>query len=159
MRLQGEICSLRSVGSKDIDTILLWENDARVRLAGSPEKARFSRDDVEQFVRNQQCPITETRQQRFMIEADGRTVGAIDLYDFDGISAGIGILVYADADRRHGYATDALRTLIAYARTLRLLMLYADVAPDNTASLRLFSRAGFDRTRECADKIGFTHIL
>lgn len=159
MRLQGEICSLRSVGSKDIDTILLWENDARVRLAGTPEKVTFSRTDVEQFVRNQQCPITKTRQQRFMIEADGHAVGAIDLYDFDGISAGIGILVYADADRRHGYATDALRTLIAYARTLHLLMLYADVAPSNTASLRLFARAGFDRTRECADKIGFTYIL
>lgn len=159
MRLQGEICSLRSVGSKDIDTILLWENDARVRLAGSPEKARFSRDDVEQFVRNQQCPITQTRQQRFMIEVADRAVGAIDLYDYDGISAGVGILVYADADRRHGYATDALRTLIAYARTLHLLMLYAEVAPSNTASLRLFARAGFDRTAERSDKTVFIYIL
>ena len=159
MRLQGKICSLRSVGSKDIDTILLWENDAHVRLSGTPEKATFSRDDVEQFVRNQQHPITQTRQQRFMIEVADRAVGAIDLYDYDGISAGVGILVYADADRRHGYATDALRTAIVYARTLHLLMLYAEVAPSNTASLRLFSRVGFDRTSECCDKTGFTYIL
>ena len=38
MLLHGEKCSLRSVGSKDIDTILLWENDSEVRRFGDSEK-------------------------------------------------------------------------------------------------------------------------
>lgn len=159
MVLHGKICSLRSVGSQDIDTILLWENDPQVRRAGTPEKERFTRADIEQFVRNQSHPLSETEQQRLMIEVGGRTVGAIDLYDYDGTSAGVGILVYAPADRQKGYAADALRTLIAYARSLRLALLRADVAPDNTPSLRLFARARFVRATESADKIGFIYIL
>ena len=159
MVLHGKICSLRSVESKDIDTILLWENDPQVRLAGTPEKERFTRSDIEQFVCNQRHPIAETEQQRLMIEVGGRTVGAVDLYDYDGTSAGVGILVYDRNDRRRGYATDALRTLIAYARSLGMALLRADVAPDNTASLHLFARAGFVRTDESADKIGFIYIL
>ncbi len=159
MVVQGEICTLRGVVSKDIDTLLLWENDPQVRCAGTPEKERFTREDMEQFVRNQSHPIAETGQLRFMMEVGGRAVGAIDLYDYDGASAGVGILVYGRADRRKGYATDALHTLIGYARSLGMTLLRAEVAPDNTASLRLFERAGFVRTDESADKIGFAYIL
>lgn len=148
MLLRGEKCSLRSVGSKDIDTILLWENDPEVRKAGDAEKV-FTREDIEEFVRNQQHDIAVTEQQRFMIDApDGRTVGAIDLFDYDGTTAGIGILVYAAEDRRRGYAADALRTLAGYARNLRISVLHASVAAGNTASLRLFESCGFGRTGE-----------
>ena len=40
-----------------------------------------------------------------------------------------------------------------------MILLRADVAPDNTPSLRLFARAGFVRATESADKIGFIYIL
>lgn len=155
MLLHGEKCSLRSVGSKDIDTILLWENDSEVRRFGDSEKI-FTREDIETFVRNQQYDIAATEQQRFMIDApDGRSVGAIDLFDYDGSTAGIGILVYARADRRKGYAADALRTLIQYARNLRISVLHASVAADNTASLRLFESCGFVRSGESEGTVRF----
>ncbi len=148
MSLRGEKCSLRRVGSKDIDTILLWENDPEVRRAGDAEKV-FTREDIERFVRNQQYDIAVTEQRRFMIDApDGRSVGAIDLFDYDGSTAGIGILVYAGEDRRKGYAADALRILIGYARNLKMSVLYASVASGNTASLHLFDSCGFERTGE-----------
>lgn len=155
MLLHGEKCSLRSVGSKDIDTILLWENDSEVRRFGDSEKI-FTREDIETFVRNQQYDIAATEQQRFMIDApDGRSVGAIDLFDYDGSTAGIGILVYADEDRRKGYAADALQTLIRYARNLRISVLHASVATDNTASLRLFCSCGFVRSGESDGTVRF----
>lgn len=153
--LHGEKCSLRSVGSRDIDTILLWENDSDVRRFGDSEKI-FTREDIETFVRNQQYDIAATEQQRFMIDApDGRSVGAIDLFDYDGSTAGIGILVYARADRRKGYAADALQTLIRYARNLRISVLHASVATDNTASLRLFCSCGFVRSGESEGTVRF----
>lgn len=155
MLLQGEKCSLRSVGSKDIDTILLWENDSEVRRFGDSEKI-FTREDIETFVRNQQYDIAATEQQRLMIDTpDGRSIGAIDLFDYDGSTAGIGILVYAHSDRRKGYAADALRTLILYARNLRISVLYASVATDNTASLRLFGSCGFVRSGESEGTVRF----
>lgn len=153
--LHGEKCSLRSVGSKDIDTILLWENDSEVRRFGDSEKI-FTREDIETFVRNQQYDIAATEQRRFMIDApDGRSVGAIDLFDYDGTTAGIGILVYARADRQKGYAADAMRTLIRYARNLRISVLHASVAADNTASLRLFGSCGFVRSGESDGTVRF----
>lgn len=159
MLLRGEKCSLRSVGSKDIDTILLWENDPEVRKVGDAEKI-FTRKDIEEFVRNQQYDIAVTGQQRFMIDApDGRTVGAIDLFDYDGSTAGIGILVYAAEDRRRGYAADALRTLTGYARNLRISILHASVAAGNTASLRLFESFGFGRTGESDGIVRFVLTL
>lgn len=155
MLLHGEKCSLRSVGSKDIDTILLWENDSEVRRFGDSEKI-FTREDIETFVRNQQYDIAATEQQRFMIDIpDGRSIGAIDLFDYDGSTAGIGILVYARADRWKGYAADALRTLIRYARNLRISVLHASVAADNTASLRLFGSCGFVRSGESDGTVRF----
>lgn len=159
MLLRGERCSLRSVESKDIDTILLWENDPEVRRFGEAEKV-FTREDIAEFVRNQQYDISVTEQQRFMIDAlDGRALGAIDMFDYDGSAAFVGILVYAEADRRKGYAADALRTLIRYARNLRLSTLYASVATDNTASLRLFESCGFMRTGESDNIVRFVLTL
>lgn len=159
MLLHGERCSLRSVGSKDIDTILLWENDSEVRRFGDAEKV-FTREDIAEFVRNQQYDIAVTEQQRFMIDApDGRSVGAIDLFDYDGFSASVGILVYDTADRRKGYAADALRTIAEYARNLRMSDLRASVAAGNTASLRLFESCGFVRTGESDGVVGFVLTL
>ena len=56
----------------------------------------------------------------------------------------MGILIHRSDDRGHGYATDTLDTLCRYARErLRLHQLWCEIDPDNTASLRLFRRAGF----------------
>lgn len=159
MLLRGGKCTLRSVGSKDIDTVLLWENDPEVRKAGDAEKI-FTRKEIEAFVRNQQYDIAVTEQQRFMIDTpDGRTVGAIDLFGYDGSAADVGILVYAAEDRRKGYASDALRTLAGYARNLRMSALHASVAADNAASLRLFDSCGFVRTGESEGIVRFVLTL
>lgn len=75
-----------------------------------------------------------------------RTVGAIDLFEYDPVArrAGIGILVHGSDDRRRGYASDAVETLCRYAReVLDLHQLWCNVGTGNEASLRLFRRAGF----------------
>lgn len=142
--IPGERCNLRSVGSKDIDTILLWENDPEVRCAGTPEKV-FTRIDIERFVGRQRFGLAATGQLRFMIETkEGRSVGAIDLFDYDGSSAEIGILVYAREDRRRGFASEALRLLAGYAAESGIERLHARVMPDNTPCRRLFAGAGFE---------------
>lgn len=147
--ITGERCNLRSVESKDIDTILLWENDPEVRDAGTPEKT-FTRIDIERFVGRQRFGLAANGQQRLMIETkDGRSVGAADLFDYDGSSAGIGILVYSREDRRKGFASEALRLLTEYAAETGLERLYARTRQDNTACRRLFAGAGFEsRTGE-----------
>ena len=51
--LKDDKVILRSVESSDIDTILLWENANNEPLYGIFEE-QYSREDVAQFVENQQ---------------------------------------------------------------------------------------------------------
>ena len=75
-----------------------------------------------------------------------RTVGTIDLFEYDPLHgrAGIGILIYDRSDRGRGYAADAVETLCRYARErLRMHQLWCNVGAENEASLRLFRGLGF----------------
>ena len=150
MLLEGSKCRLRAVEQQDIDFIREQENDPSVwDVSGTV--APYSRYSIENFVAEQQAGIYATHQLRLMIEssADGRRVGMADLYEFDPLNlrAGVGILICDSADRRQGYAAEALRLLCEYAReVLRLHQLWCGVDAGNRASLSLFRGAGFVRT-------------
>ena len=149
MLLRGDRCRLRAVEPQDIDYIHRQENNPDVwEVSGTV--APYSRYTVENFVAEQQAGIYSTRQLRLMIEtvADVRTVGMVDLFDFDPVNlrAGVGVLV-CGPERRQGYAAEALGLLCEYARdVLRLHQLWCGVGADNRASLALFDSAGFLRT-------------
>ena len=150
MLLEGVKCRLRACEPHDIDYIHRQENNPSVwEVSGTV--APYSRYSIENFVAEQQVGIWSTRQLRLMIEAvaDGRRVGMADLFEFDAVNlrAGVGILICEPSDRRQGYAAEALGLLCDYAHdVLRLHQLWCGVRADNTASLSLFSRAGFVRT-------------
>ena len=144
IRIEGEKIILRSVDSSDIDTILLWENSSSEPLYGVYEE-QFSREDVAQFVKNQQnYSLTENEQLRLMIcSHEGERLGAIDLTGYDGKKASISILIF-DLDNRHkGFGIEALRLVVEYAASLGLRTLYANILPENKASISLFKKAGF----------------
>lgn len=75
-----------------------------------------------------------------------RSVGFIDLFDYDGAAASVGVLIYAPDDRGRGYTTAALKLLCENARRLGIRVLNCTVPPENTASRRLFEKAGFTET-------------
>lgn len=127
-----------------------WENDPDI-WSVSGTTAPFSRHTLEKFIENQQHNISETHQQRLIIETllSGEPVGMLDFYDYDLFEgrAGVGILIYKYEDRGKGYASDALELGCNYARTiLRLHQLWCCILEDNEASLSLFRRAGFTQT-------------
>ena len=145
MVLHGDICTLRSVESKDIDTILLWENDPALTPFSAPHEP-YSRSDIEQFVRDEQSGFFTNKQLRLIIEVAGRSIGAIDLFDYDGEQSEVGILIYDEQDRRKGYAGKALRMVMDHAHELHIKRLKAVVASENLASRALFERCGFVKT-------------
>ncbi|MBR5885432.1 MAG: ribulose-phosphate 3-epimerase [Alistipes sp.] len=142
VELLGKKCRLRSVVSSDVDTILLWENDPTLAPYSAPHEP-YTREQIAQFVSNQQFGFKANGQIRLIIEFEGRSIGAIDLFDYDGKCAEVGIVIYEPQMRQRGFATDALLTVKSAARSLDIQTLTAVVDKDNTASNALFSRCGF----------------
>ena len=144
VRIEGEKVILRSVDFSDIDTLLLWENSTNEPLYGVYEE-QFSREDVIQFVENQQrYSLAENEQLRLMIcSHEGDRLGAVDLAEYDGQKAFVSIIIYDLDNRCKGFAENALRLVADYAKSLGVHTLYANILPDNLPSINLFKKVGF----------------
>jgi len=147
--LAGDNVLLRALEPGDAGLLYAWENDTSIWNV-SNTLAPFSRFQIEEYVMNTQQDIFTTRQLRLMIDrlgvGDGeKSVGTIDLFDFDPVHrrAGVGILI-REPYRSKGYAFEAMNIFIRYAfGTLRLHQLYCNIMPDNSSSLNLFEKLGF----------------
>ena len=82
--MESELIRLRALEPEDVNILYKWENDTEIWKV-SNTVAPFSKHMLRQFIENQQRDIYETRQLRLIIEskADGKPVGAIDLFDLD----------------------------------------------------------------------------
>ena len=149
----NEMCdsiTLRAVEPEDLALLYLWENDQKVWHV-SNTLAPFSRYQLKQYIESNPGDILAHRQLRMMIDSGGRgvrarTVGSIDLFDFDPIHqrAGLGILIASEENRRQGYAFEAIQRMVDYGqKVLFLHQLYCNIAESNTASIKLFGKAGF----------------
>ncbi len=145
--LEGSRVLLRAPEPEDVDILYQWENDTRIWHL-SNTVAPFSRFVLEQYVMNSHEDIYKTRQLRLMIVSTEhhKTVGTVDLFDFDPTHrrAGIGLMI-AEQERRKGFASEALELLIDYCfATLMLHQVYCNITPENKASLELFQKKGFE---------------
>jgi diamine N-acetyltransferase len=135
----------------DIDLLFKWENNREIWKV-SNTLSPFSKYILEKYIENSHLDIYQTRQLRMMIDLENesgkRTIGCVDLFDFDPfhLRAGIGILIASSDDRNKGYASGALQEIIHYSfNYLHLHQLYCNITVDNSNSLKLFENAGFIR--------------
>lgn len=140
--------ALRALEPSDLELLYLWENDPEVwRVSGT--LSPISRERLARFIEEQSYDIYATRQMRLIIEADNRTVGSIDIFDFDPLNRrfGIGVVIFSNLDREKGYAKEAIKHIIDYGRnTLNIKQIWATIAIDNKASIALFESCGFTQS-------------
>lgn len=146
--MTGENIRLRAMEPEDIDRLLAWENDSENWLHSNTLRP-FSRGTIERHVMQSHDIYTE-QQLRLMISMreNDVTIGAVDLFDcdFTHSRAGVGILIGEPEYRRKGFAVEALEILAHYSyEVLMFHQLYADVLSNNSASVALFERAGFQQ--------------
>jgi len=148
-QLQFGKITLRPLEPGDIDLLYKWENNLDIWEI-SNTKTPFSRHILAQYLMEAAKDIYETKQLRLIIQNENlEAVGAVDLFDFDPYHqrAGVGILIHNKADRNKGYASDALQALSNYAlEILGLKQLYANITTDNTNSIQLFEKCGFQKS-------------
>ena len=144
---------LRAVEPEDISLLYLWENDRKVWHL-SNTLTPFSRFQLKRYIEADSSNIHAIQQLRMMIDCREpgkhvRTVGSIDLFELDPLHqrAGLGILIASDDDRRQGYAYEAVLQMIDYSRKVLFLhQLFCNIPATNTASIKLFGKAGFEIT-------------
>lgn len=147
--LENEILYLRAPEPEDLSVLYEWENDTDVWKYGSAISP-FSKYVLKQYIADAQIDIFQSKQLRFMIvlHEDERTIGSIDLYDFDALNNRGGVGIYIDPQwRKRNYAMQALELLDRYAFSfLKMNQLYAFIPESNIASIHLFQNAGFSNS-------------
>ena len=142
---KGENIYLRTIEPWDADIIHEWENNTE-NWSVSNTLVPFSKYLIEQYVNSSQ-DIFAFRQLRLMIALnDGnKTVGAVDLFEFDPKHqrAGVGILIDSKY-RGKGYGTESLKLLEDYVLSvLGIRNLFCNILEDNEGSIHLFEKCAY----------------
>ena len=147
INLKGKHIYLRALEPSDLDFIYEVENDQNLWEI-SNTITPYSKFLIQQYLANAHKDIFEAKQLRLVIcDNDDGCMGLIDLFDFDFINkrAGIGLLIKDESQRHKGYGNESLELLINYSKQhLNLHQLYCNVSEDNTNSLKLFKKNGFE---------------
>ena len=156
-KLQKNNIQLRAPEPSDINLLYEWENDPSLWEL-SNTLVPFSKHTIEQFIQDATLDIYKSKQVRWMIDLmsdeKNRTIGTIDIFDFDPMHkrVGIGVLIKEAENRNKGYASDALTIIIDYCfNVLQLHQIYCNISKENLPSLQLFQKHGFKITGEKKD--------
>lgn len=151
MPLMGKRVLLRALESRDLD--LIWEayRDFELELITSGDAPPVSDHQVRAFWLDRiDHPAANMRY--FVIEPQaghpgaGHFAGMCNLHDIDmrNRHAELALWLASPELRGHGYGTDAIRVLLAYAfEVVRLDKVYLGAYDFNEAGLRCYERIGF----------------
>jgi len=145
--IAGERVVLRAWERDDVQ--LRWEADqtadpTEMRLRDWHEPPRSLAAREQEF----EAAIAEPDESAvaLIIEAEGRAVGDINLFEIDvrNRRASIGLSIWRQEDRGRGYGTDAMRALLGWAfREYNLHRVELSVDPANAAAIRVYEKLGF----------------
>lgn len=148
MILENDGIRLRAVEPEDLELLYKWENE-EADWKSSTTLVPYSRYILKKYIASSHRSLYETCQLRLMIDVapDDRTVGTVDLFEFDHyhMRAGVGILIADPHERKKGYASAALNCIIKYAfGTIGLHQLWCNILEGNDESMNLFRHHGFE---------------
>lgn len=147
--LQGKNIYLRALEPEDLEFVFAVENDESI-WEFSNTQTPYSRFLIRQYLENAHQDIYEAKQLRLAICKNDtfEAIGLIDLFEYDPKNnrAGIGIVIRNEGNRNQGIGSQTLELLIHYSfRQLNLKQLFANINPENEASIALFTNFGFEK--------------
>ena len=133
----------------DPPVIARWTHDPLWRSVWSGAARPLSTEAVRKLLEKVEKQMEETKNifhYTIRLKPDNRLVGLarIDWIDFHNGSGVLNLGIGDAADRGHGYASDALESLLRFAfNELNLHRLAAKPAADNLAFIHMAEKAGF----------------
>lgn len=148
LTLTGEKLYLRALEPEDLDFIYEIENDESIWEI-SATQTPYSRFLIKQYLENAHQDIYEAKQLRLVMVGNKKeNIGLIDLFEFDPKNkrVGVGLLIAKNEFRHKGYGKEALELVCKYAfKHLQVHQLFANIAEDNEASIKLFESLDFQQ--------------
>ncbi|WKW47326.1 GNAT family protein [Myroides sp. JBRI-B21084] len=164
MFLKGEKVFLRALEPEDLSFLYEIEND-ELLWEVSHTQAPYSKWLLKNYIENSHQDIYEAKQLRLAIVENNTNllVGLIDLFDFDPKNnrVGLGIVVKDSVQRNKGFGSEAVQLLLGYAfHFLNVHQIYVNVAANNHASIKLFSKFDFQKVgvKKQWNKIGSVYV-
>ncbi|WLD24385.1 GNAT family protein [Flavobacterium dauae] len=147
MFLKGNQVYLRALEPEDLAFLYEIENDETLWEVSNTQTP-YSKWLLKNYIENSHQDIYEAKQLRLTIVENNSNdlLGLIDLFEFDPKNnrAGLGIVIKNPLERNKGIGTEAVTLLLNYVFTiLNLHQIYVNVAVTNEASIKLFSKFGF----------------
>jgi [ribosomal protein S5]-alanine N-acetyltransferase len=153
-----ERLDLVSISPAFLDAVFAGRRDEAAELLGAEIPQAFPIPNEERFLRlRHQQMLSGAQEQRWLVRAvvlrdEKRLTGTCGFHGNPGVNekgrsdgVEIGYTIY-EAFRGRGYATEAVRGLIDYARDEGMGVVVASVAPDNEPSLAIVRKLGFVET-------------
>lgn len=151
--MQNDFVKLRALEPADLRTLYRWENDMSIWDVGNVVNP-LSQAVLQAYIRSSHNNLYQDMQLRMMVDSlDGKTVGCVDLYDFEPRTLKAGISLLIDKQYRgKGYAYQTMLMLEHYAFDfLHLHQLYAFIPVNNKASISLFEKLGYQQSAVIKD--------
>lgn len=147
MKIAAKNITLRPPNSSDFDLLFHWENHPDVLQFNTEEKA-VSKEVLTKFLSSIH-DIHLNRQLRLMIcyPNELSPIGTLDVFNFDTEHKcyGLGVIIFESENRRKGYATEAIESLIEYSRKhWPMEYIYCNVDRGNKTSNDFFLSLGFE---------------
>ncbi len=152
--LLNQELQLRAPEPEDLDFLYQWENHSDWWHLGAT-LSPYSHYALKKYIAEANQDIYTTRQLRLMVDlkTQDKTIGMVDLYDFDPYHRRAGMAVLMDpAYHQQGFGKQAVEMMIQYAfGFLNLHQLYVHIPVENIPSIKLFTGCGFRETGKLTD--------
>ncbi|MDR2979082.1 MAG: GNAT family N-acetyltransferase [Bacteroidales bacterium] len=147
--MNGILIRLRALEPVDLELLYKWENDPDVWTISNTQTP-YSKYMLKKFIDSSLQDIYTAKQLRLMMDEleTGKTVGILDLFDFEPFHQRVGVGILVDTEHRHkGYAKEAIQLIKAYCfDVLQIEQLYCNIMQGNEVSLSLFLEEDFEIT-------------
>ena len=164
MFLKGNNIYLRALEPEDLSYLFEIENDETLWEI-SNTLTPYSKWLLRNYLTNSHQDIYEAKQLRLVIVDNqfNNVLGLIDLYDFDPKNnrVGLGVVIKNEDNRNKGLGSETVELLINYVfNFLDIHQIYVNVGVTNEASIKLFSKFGFEKigVKKQWNKVGAFYV-
>lgn len=132
---------LRALERDDLEYVHVLTNDSRIMSYWFEEPYEALMELRDLYERH----LHDTRERRFIAEADGTKVGLVELVEIDYIHRSTEFqIIVAPEHQGQGHAAEATRAALDYAfGVLNLHKVYLLVSTDNPKAVHVYEKAGF----------------